>query len=93
MVAQVYFKGCGVVAQVYFRAAGGPRPHLQAGDGESPRAVRQRGDGDDERRVGDVLVVELDGHLVVAWGTREGSGPRFVSAVEVYYSQYSIYYS
>lgn len=44
--------------------------HLQAGDGEAASVVRQRGDGDDERRVGDVLIVKLDGNLVVTW--REG---------------------
>lgn len=41
--------------------------HLQAGDGEAASVVRQRGDGDDERRVWDVLVVELNGHFIVAW--------------------------
>lgn len=41
--------------------------HLQAGDGEAASVVRQSGDGDDERRVWDVLIVELNGHLIVAW--------------------------
>lgn len=44
--------------------------HLQAGDGEPAGVVRQRGDGDGERRVGDVLIIKLDGHLIVTW--REG---------------------
>lgn len=42
-------------------------PYLEAGDGESAGLVRQRGDGNDEGTVGDVLIVELDGHLVVPW--------------------------
>ena len=41
-------------------------PHLQAGDGEAAGVIGQRGDGDDEGAVWDVLVVELDGDLVVA---------------------------
>lgn len=34
--------------------------YLKAGDSESASLVRQRSDGNDERAVGDVLVVELD---------------------------------
>ena len=41
--------------------------HLQAGDGEAASVVRQRGDGHDERGVGDVFVIELYGNLVVTW--------------------------
>lgn len=41
--------------------------HLQAGHGESAGLVRQRRYGNDEGTVGDVLVVELDRHLVVTW--------------------------
>lgn len=34
--------------------------HLEAGHSESAGLVRQRSDGNDERTVGDVLIVELD---------------------------------
>lgn len=40
---------------------------LQAGDGEAASVVGQGGDGDDERRVWDVFIVELYGNLVVTW--------------------------
>lgn len=41
--------------------------YLKARDSEPAGLVRQSGDWNDERAVGDVLVVELDRHLVVAW--------------------------
>lgn len=41
--------------------------YLKARDGQPAGLVRQRGDGNDEGAVRDVLVVELDGHLVVTW--------------------------
>ncbi len=49
--------------------------HLQAGDGEAASIIRQGGNGNDERRVWDVLIVELNGNLIVTWreGTRANS--------------------
>lgn len=41
--------------------------HLQAGDGEAASVIRQSGDGDDERRVWDVFIVELNGNLIITW--------------------------
>lgn len=41
--------------------------YLQAGDGEAASVIRQSGNGDDEWRVWDVFIVELNGNLVVTW--------------------------
>lgn len=41
--------------------------YLQAADGESPGVVGQRGDGDREGRVGDVLIVEFNGNFIITW--------------------------
>ncbi len=41
--------------------------HLQAGDGEAASVIRQSGNGNDERRVWDVFIVELNGNLIVTW--------------------------
>lgn len=41
--------------------------HLQAGDGEAASVVRQCGDGDDERGVWDVFVVEFYGNFIITW--------------------------
>ena len=68
-VSQVHIQviGSGVYSGVYLRCVA----HLQAGDGQAARVVRQRGDRDNERRVWDVFVIELDGHLVVTWRSRQ----------------------
>lgn len=46
-----------------------PNPHpgtdLEAGDGETPSIVRERGHRHHEGAVRDVFVVELDGDLIV----------------------------
>lgn len=41
-------------------------PHLKTGNSEAPGVVGRRGHRDDEGAVGDVLVVETDGNLIVA---------------------------
>lgn len=43
------------------------RSNLQAADGEAAGVVGQCGDGNEERRVWDVIVIELDGNFIVAW--------------------------
>lgn len=42
-------------------------PHLKTGNSEATSVVRRRGHGDDEGAVGDVLVVEANGHLIVTY--------------------------
>jgi len=46
--------------------------HLEAGDGEAAGVIGVGGDGDHEGAVGDVLLVELDGDLVVTCGHTGG---------------------
>lgn len=43
--------------------------YLQAGDSEASGVIGVRGDRDNKGAVRDVLLVELNGHLVVTWGT------------------------
>lgn len=43
--------------------------YLQASDSEASGIIRVRGNRDNKGAVRDVLLVELDGHLVVTWGT------------------------
>ena len=45
-----------------------PEPHLKARNSEAPRSVAVGGGWHHEGAVGDVLLVELHRHLVVAWG-------------------------
>lgn len=61
-------RGLRVGGEGQWRAGGaaGAWPYLQAGDREPPCVVGQGGHGHHEGAVGDVLVVELDGDLVVA---------------------------
>lgn len=42
--------------------------YLEAGDGEAAGVIGVGGHGHHEGTVGDVLLVELDGDLVVTWG-------------------------
>lgn len=49
-----------------------PVPHLKARNSEAPRRVAGRGGRHHEGAVGDVLLVELHRHLVVACGATGG---------------------
>lgn len=48
-------------------------PHLKARNSEAPRRVAGRGGRHHEGAVGDVLLVELHRHLVVACGDTAGA--------------------
>lgn len=43
-------------------------PHLKTGNSETAGVIRRRSHRDDEGAVRDVLVVEADGDLIVAYG-------------------------
>lgn len=60
-------RGASVEHVGHLWATCGPPVYLQAGDGDAASVLRQRGDGDGERRVGDVLIIKFDGNLIVTW--------------------------